>query len=67
MAVIKRTIIVVPHGSVAAICKATNARKSTVYAALNYANNSEMAQKIRKLAMEEFNGVESKKPIFVKH
>ena len=67
MAVIKRTIIVVPYGSVAEICKATNVRKTTVYAALNYTSNSEIAQKIRKLAMEEFNGVETKKPIFIKH
>ena len=67
MAVIKRTIIAVPRGSVEAICKAKNVRKSTVYGALNFANNSETAQEIRRLAIEEFNGFETKKAIYIKH
>lgn len=65
MGIIKREIITVPRGSVEGLCKATNVKKGTVYNALNYTSNSEIAQKIRKLALNEYGGFKIKKPIFV--
>ena len=67
MGIIKRPIIAVPRGSIEGLCKATNVKKSTVYNALNYVSNTEMAEKIRSLALEEFGGFKTIKPIFIKN
>ena len=60
----KRTIIVVPKGSVEALCKELNVSRSSVYNALNKTTNSEMAQKIRRLALSDYGGTTSSKIMF---
>jgi len=61
---IKRKHIVVPNGSVEAICKQMNVHKSCVYNALNFTSNSEVAQKIRREALETFGGQMATKVIW---
>ena len=61
---IKRTCISVPKGTVEKLCKEVNVKHSAVYSALNYASNSESAQKIRHLALTVYGGVEIKKVIW---
>lgn len=60
----KRTYISVPQGTVEALCKEAGVKRSAVYSALNYSSNSESAQKIRKLALSVFGGVECTKAIW---
>lgn len=60
----KKKIIVVPVGCVQKIAKANNCGKSLVYNALNYNSNSDMAQIIRKQALDLYGGVHDTKVIF---
>ena len=62
----KREVIVVPRGAVGKICQSTGAGKTTVYAALNNTSFSEQAERIRQLALSQFDGVVISKPIFSK-
>lgn len=57
----RRTIIVVPNGSVQAIMNELNVKRSCVYNALNYSSNSETAQHIRRLALSVYGGVKATK------
>ena len=53
----RRSIIRVPNGNVQKIMAELNVKHSCVYDALNYTTNSEIAQKIRRLAISDYGGV----------
>ena len=61
---LKRNIISVKKGIVPQIAQSQNVSIGTVYAALNYTSNSESAQVIRKLALEIYGGVITRKVIW---
>ena len=53
----KRNIILVPHGGQAAIARRVGVGRDTVREALGGLTKSQLADDIRKLAVEEFGGV----------
>lgn len=55
----KKKIIQVPPENVMKIAKAMRVARITVYNALAYRSESENAQLIRKLAINEYGGVET--------
>jgi len=61
---IKRNIITVKKEFIGAICAEMNVSRASVYNALNYSTNSDTAQKIRRLAIQNYGGIETKKVIW---
>ena len=59
----KRPIIQVPRGAVARIMRDQNAKKSTVYSALNYTSYSESAESIRRVALDVYGGIKTFKAV----
>lgn len=55
----------VPYGTVPKLMAMFSCSKGTVYRALNLDSSTEVAQKIRKTALSDFNGVMSKKTKFL--
>lgn len=60
----KKKIISMPRGAIGRICNDFGCKKTTVYSALSYDIDSELAQKIRKDAVEIYGGVETTKIVF---
>jgi len=59
----KKKIIQVPPENISKIAKAMRVARITVYNALAYRSESENAQLIRKLAINEYGGIETTKLI----
>ena len=59
----RKRFIQVPHGTVDKMCKAFRCKKTAVYDALNYTTDSELANLIRKQAIESYGGVHTTKLI----
>ena len=59
----KKKIIQVPRKNVAMLAKATLTSETTVYNALAFRSDSASAQKIRRLAISEYGGIETTKTI----
>lgn len=57
----RRSVIKVPNGNIQKIMSELNVKRSCVYSALNYSSNSEIAQKIRRVAMSDYGGVTATK------
>lgn len=62
---VKLKKIVVPLDGIRGLMSDFGVSKCTVYAALKYASNSEMARMLRKSAVEKYGGVEMNVPVFV--
>lgn len=60
----RKKIIVVPSGCVQKMAKAHGVTAAAVYNALNYNSNSELAQLLRKRALEEYGGINDTKVVF---
>ena len=60
----RKRIIVVPVGNVQKMAKAHNITPAAVYNALNYSSNSQLAQLLRKQAVELYGGVNDTKVVF---
>lgn len=56
---LKKKYISVSENSIRALSAETNVSRATVYNALNYSSNSDIAQKIRRLAVEVYGGIEA--------
>lgn len=61
---LKKKCISISSESARALANETNVSRATVYNALNYTTNSELAQKIRRLAMETYGGVEATRVVW---
>lgn len=59
----RKKIIQVPPGAVEKMCKAFRCKRTAVYDALSYATDSELANVIRKNALEVYGGVATTKLI----
>lgn len=57
--------IQVPFGTVPKIMALFGCSKGTVYRALKYDSSTELGNRIREAALQQFHGVASKKTIFV--
>lgn len=57
----RKPIIQVPPGSVEKIMKSLNCKRTIVYAALAYDSNSDLAEKIRKDAVDFYGGIKTTK------
>lgn len=53
----RKKVIMVPRGSVDRICDQLQCKKTTVYNALRYDVNSELSEKIRSEAIENYGGI----------
>lgn len=60
----RKKIIQVPPGSVEKLMKALRCKRTIVYTALSYDANSELAELIRKTALESYGGIRTTKLIF---
>lgn len=60
----RKKIIVVPVGNVQKMAKANGVTPAAVYNALNYNSNSDLAQLLRKQAIEAYGGVNDTKIVF---
>ena len=59
----RKIFIQVPRGTVDKLCKAFRCKKTAVYDALNFETDSELANIIRKNAIESYGGVKTSKLI----
>lgn len=59
----KKKIIQIPRKNVAMLAKATLSSETTVYNALAFRSDSTNAQKIRRLALSTYGGIETTKTI----
>lgn len=57
----RKPIIQVPPGSIEKIMAANKCRRTIVYSALSYEANSELAEKIRKDAVDFYGGIKTTK------
>jgi len=57
----KKKIIQIPRKNVGLLAKATLSSEATVYNALAFRSDSQNAQKIRRLALSAYGGVEATK------
>ena len=57
----KKKIIQIPRKNVGLLAKATLSSETTVYNALAFRSDSQNAQKIRRLALSAYGGVEATK------
>lgn len=60
----KRKIITGPRGMAKKIAKSQKCGLATVYNALNYTSHSESAERIRKIAISDYGGIETTKIYF---
>ena len=58
-------VIKVPLENIPRLMQETGAGKTTIYNALAYRSNTEQASKIRRLAVRDYNGVITKRTIFL--
>ena len=63
MKVVKKKKIIVPHGRIKSIMERTGAAKSTVYFALRNVTDGDKAREIRRMAIDEYGGVEVEVPV----
>ena len=58
-------VIAVPVENIPRLIQETGASKTTVYNALAFRSNTDQADKIRRMAMRDYNGVLTKRTIFI--
>lgn len=63
--VVKKKKIIVPRGRVKDLMTNSGAAKSTVYYALRYMIDSDKAREIRRMAIEDYGGVEAQETVFI--
>lgn len=63
--VVKKKKIIVPRGRIKDLILRTGAAKSTVYFALRYMVDSDKAREIRRMAIEDYGGVETLETVFL--
>lgn len=61
----KRKVIVIPSRNLKYLMKDCGCGRTTVYVALRYATDNVHAEKIRRLALEKYEGVETTKVILL--
>ena len=57
----RKKFIQVPRGAVEKMCKGFRCKKTAVYDALNFKTNSELANMIRKSAVDMYGGIQTTK------
>ena len=61
---VRRPVITLKKDQFQKLCSELDVKRATVYNALNYSSNSELAQNIRQKAISIYGGVRSSRVVF---